>query len=240
MKYLKNFGNLCVDLIFPRRCPVCDNPVKPFGKLICDSCIPKVKYVGKNKCLKCGKPVEDEIIEYCGDCMRIKHIYDRGFSVFEYASIADSIYRFKYRNRREYAAFYGECMAARIGTILLSLGVEAIVPVPIHRSKQRSRGYNQAKLLADELSKRINIPVRDDLIIRSKKTIPLKELAPNERKNNIKGAFKLACNDVKLTTIVIIDDIYTTGATIDAVSAVFRAAGVKSVFALSLAIGQGI
>ena len=229
-----------VNLLFPRRCVVCDNPVNPYGKLICHDCAKTLRYVRGPRCYKCGKPLSDETMEYCDDCKRHEHEYISGMALFEYKTVADSIYRFKYRGRREYAKFYGGQLALVFGMKLRALKIQAIVPVPIHKSKMHTRGYNQAKLLADELSKHTKIPVIDNLVIRNKKTVPLKDLSPAERNNNLRGAFKIGRNGVKLETIIIIDDIYTTGATVDEISRLLHGAGIANVYFLSLAIGQGV
>lgn len=116
---------------------------------------------------------------------------------------------------------------------------EALVPVPIHPSRERQRGYNQAELLAREVSVRTGIPVYGDIVARKKKTAPQKNLDNVQRQNNLKRAFKILRNDVKLNTIVIIDDIYTTGSTIDMLTATLQAAGIRNVYFAVLAIGRG-
>ena len=229
-----------VSLIFPRRCPVCDRAVKPFGALACRECETKVRYVKEPVCFKCGKPLEDDTKEYCFDCEHTRHSYDRGYALFEYKSVADSIYRFKYKGRQEYAAWYGDRICERLGNVIRSINPDAIIPVPIHKSKMRTRGYNQAGLIAHEISKRLSIPVYDDLVIRDKKTAPLKEYTPAERNNILRGAFKITANDVQLKTIIIVDDIYTTGATIDEVSEALRDIGAQKIYFVTLAIGKGL
>ena len=229
-----------ISLLFPRRCPVCDRAVKPYGALACRECEAKVRYVTEPVCYKCGKPLEDDTKEYCYDCAHTRHYYDRGFSLFEYRSVADSIYRFKYKGRQEYAPWYGEKICERLGNTIRAIDPDALIPVPIHKSKMRTRGYNQAFLLAREISGRMNIPVYDGLIIRDKKTAPLKEYTPAERNNILRGAFKITANDVKLKTIIIIDDIYTTGATMDEVSESVKTVGAQKVYFITLAIGKGL
>lgn len=227
-------------MLFPRRCPVCDRPVKLPGKLICGECREKIKYVGEAHCLKCGKPTEQKEREYCFDCEKRKHGFVQGKSLFEYKSAADSIYRFKYAKRREYAEFYGEEMERQWRELMREWEPQAIVPVPIHKSRRRARGYNQAELLAEELGRRFGIPVEKELIVRCKKTVPQKELSGEQRQNNLKRAFKISKNDVKLSTIIIMDDIYTTGSTVDAMSEVLKKSGVDKIYVLSLAIGSGL
>ncbi|MDD6811969.1 MAG: ComF family protein [Lachnospiraceae bacterium] len=239
-EYIKTFCGMLLDFIYPRRCPVCDKAVKPFGNLICEECKEKMEYIKAPFCLKCGKELKEKRAVFCHDCSAKEHIYDRGMALFTYSSVADSIYRFKYRGRQEYAAYYGERMAKLLGSRILAIKPDALVPVPIHSSKKRKRGYNQAEVLAEELGTRLGIPVKKNLIKRVKKTVPMKDLSAQERQNNLKKAFKICHNDVKLDTIVIIDDIYTTGSTVDAVAKEFRQAGVKHIYFVTLAIGNGI
>ena len=94
--------------------------------------------------------------------------------------------------------------------------------------------------MAAELSKHSGIPVNRKLIIRKKKTKPQKDLTTQERQNNLKKAFKICPNDVKLSTIVIIDDIYTTGSTIDDMAKLLMASGIQKVYYVALAVGRGI
>ena len=237
---VKTFLGTITDLLYPRRCPVCDRAVTPFGSLICETCKREPVYIKELCCMKCGKELAKEEEEYCADCRRQRHLFDRGRALFAYKSIADSIYRFKYKGRREYAAYYAECIAGRLGGWIVQCRPDALVPVPIHDSKRRMRGYNQAEVLAKELGRMMNIPVESNLIKRVRKTVPMKDLSAFERQNNLKRAFKICRNDVKLSTIIIIDDIYTTGSTIDAMSYELRKAGVKRIYFVTLAIGKGL
>lgn len=236
----KFFYGMLLDLFYPRRCPVCDKAVKPFGNLVCEECSKKIKYVKSPYCQKCGKELKDKREFFCHDCACKEHIYDKGMALFDYSSVADSIYRFKYRERQEYAAYYGERMAYILGERILSLHPDALVPVPIHSSKKRARGYNQAEVLAKEVGRLLDIPVDTKLIKRVRKTEPMKNLSAQERQNNLKKAFKICHNDVKLSTIIIIDDIYTTGSTMDAMAYELRQAGVKNIYFAALAIGKGM
>jgi ComF family protein len=229
-----------INIFFPRRCPVCDDIVRKAEGLVCRACMPRIKYVEGPTCMKCGKMLKSAGLEYCYDCDGKTHIYDRGMALYDYKSISDSIYRFKYKGRREYASFYGEEICKYLGEEIKRLKPDALLPVPIHRKRIRERGYNQAALLAEEMSKGLRIPVMDRLIIRRRRTAPQKDLNERERQNNLKKAFKISQNDVKLNTAIIIDDIYTTGSTIDAVAEELRRAGVLKIYFVALAIGRGI
>jgi len=124
--------------------------------------------------------------------------------------------------------------------VIRGWNAQALVPVPIHSSRQKDRGFNQAECLAQEIGKRLQIPVCRDLLIRVRKTVPQKELDETERQNNLKKAFKMGINSVKLDTIIMIDDIYTTGSTIDACAAVLLKNGVKKIYFITAAVGQGL
>ncbi|MCR5404777.1 MAG: ComF family protein [Butyrivibrio sp.] len=237
-----------LDIIYPRRCPVCDGVIKVFeirnghlrrGGYIHRGCAKSVKIVRGSTCMKCGKPLgRSSTDEYCSDCVRVQHIFDRGFSVFEYRSISGSVYRFKYLGRREYAVFYAAATKKLLGDRLKVLGIEAVIPVPMYRGKERKRGYNQAAVYAKAVSKILALPYRGDVIARKRDTVPMKELDATGRRNNLKNAFNIVRNDVKFKCVLLIDDIYTTGTTIDELSRVLRVAGVERVYFLTIAIGR--
>ena len=237
---MKNIRINPLDYLFPSRCVVCDEVSDSPGEGICEKCRDKIVYIKEPYCLKCGKQLKKEEKEYCGDCEKIRHFFDSGISLYDYGSMSDSVYRFKYAGRTEYAAFYGKDLYEKKAGWLKMLRPDALIPVPIHSSRMRSRGYNQAALIARELSKHSGIPVREQLIRRNFRTRPLKDLSHAERQNNLKRAFKICQNDVKLNTIVIIDDIYTTGSTIDSMTKVLKDAGIGKVYFITLTIGRGI
>ena len=240
VRLLRKLYRICLQLLFPLRCPVCDDIVTPFGEKICLDCMKKLKYVTPPRCLKCGKKLQEEEEEYCRDCSHIKHLFVRGRALYDYGSVAASVYRFKYGNRREYADFYGEEIARYLGDFIRQVRPEGLIPIPLHRARKRKRGYNQALLLANAISRYTGVPVCDKILVRVKNTIPLKQLNPKERQNNLKKAFQLKRNDVKLKTIILIDDIYTTGSTMDEAASVLLAAGVERVYFITLACGAGM
>lgn len=231
-----------LDLLYPRRCPVCQDIVvsKTPGALICLPCRDRLPYVQEPRCLKCGKEIAKEEEEYCRDCrMHPKH-YIRGFPLFTYTDpVRNGIQAFKYHNRREYARFYGETLLKEFGPEFQALKLDGILPVPLHRRRFRQRGYNQAELLAVELGHGLDVPVYSELLVRIVDTIPQKELNDRERVENLKKAFHFQKNKVKLNRLLLVDDIYTTGATIEACTQVLLQAGVEQVFYTSVCIGRG-
>lgn len=227
-------------LLYPTRCPVCDELLGTGTRRMCPACRQRVHYLSGPLCFQCGKKLSDCEAEYCGDCRRGRHLFTAGRALYEYEDIAPALYRFKYGGRREYAAFFAQELAQQLGTYIRSLAPDGLVPVPMYRGKQRRRGYNQAELLARALGKELGIPVYSDLVVRNRDTKPLKELNSEERLNNLKRAFNLGQNGVKLKTIILIDDIFTTGSTIDQVSAVLLAGGSRRIYYIALAIGAGV
>lgn len=189
--------------------------------------------------MKCGKPLSDERNEYCMDCSRKKHAFIQGKALWVYEKgVRESIYRFKYRDRREYAGVYARELAARYAGWIKSCGIEVIVPVPLHKKRKRRRGYNQAQLLAKELGKLLAIPVDTGLLVRVRDTKPQKTLNDTERKNNLKEAFKTTQNIVQLNHILVVDDIYTTGSTLDAAAEALTDAGANGVYTCCINIGS--
>ena len=236
---IKKGTDMILDILFPARCAVCDQ-VLPFGKHeICAGCQINIKYLGNQICLRCGKEVK-EGEEYCYDCRKRSHCFDQGRAVFSYEFIRLSLYRFKYAGRKEYAKFYAKSIALRLKEQKEIWQPQALVPIPLHPKKQKKRGYNQAEEIAVELGKIWNIPVITNLVYRTKNTRPMKEIVGTDRQNNLKKAFKLGTNDVKLKTIIIMDDIYTTGSTMDAVAGECRKAGVEKIYFITVSIGNGL
>lgn len=237
---IENVKNAILDLVFPRHCPVCDEVV-PFdeGK-VCRSCIRKIKYIKEPRCRICGKQLFDEVQMLCTDCESRKHIFDYGFSLYDYNSMKKSIYRFKYNGRSEYSQFYAEDIYKHLKEEIEAMEADSIIPIPVHVTKQRQRGYNQAQLIAKELSRLTGIPMYTNVVKRVKKTVPQKELDIRGRQNNLKKAFNIATNVVKLNKTILIDDIYTTGTTLDAVALLLKQNGVKDVSFITLSIGEGI
>lgn len=173
------------------------------------------------------------------DCGRKKHAFLQGKALWVYEEgIRESIYRFKYRDRREYAGVYASELAVRYGGWIKRQGIQAIVPVPLHKKRKRKRGYNQAELLAKELGRLLEIPVDTGLLVRVRDTKPQKTLNDIERKNNLKEAFKTTQNIVQLNYILVVDDIYTTGSTLDAAAKALTDAGAKGVYTCCISIGS--
>ena len=237
-------GEWLKDLLFPRRCPVCDRPVLPAGALICEECAKTLHPVGRDTCMCCGKPVAGRQ-ELCADCAKRPHIFTAGTAVYTFRSCSGALYRFKYRGREEYADFFGESMARRLRVwqaegpgAVRRRPPEALIAVPSSGDRVRRRGYDQSLLLARAMSRRTGIPVLENVLLRTRSTPPMRGMPAAERQKNLKKAFLVHGNSVESKSIMLIDDIYTTGATMDACAEQLRKAGSGPVFFMTLAIGE--
>lgn len=150
-----------------------------------------------------------------------------------------SIYRFKDGGRREYAEFYAKESARLYGDWMKRNEIQAIIPIPIHKHKKHQRGYNQAEVFARRLGELCGLPTDTKSLIRVVDTLPQKTLNDRERKNNLKKAFKIGVNGVQWKKVLVVDDIYTTGSTVDAAASVLQEAGVEKIYILSITIGNG-
>lgn len=207
---------------------------------ICTSCRKKIIRIAEPVCKKCGKPLSDERKEYCGDCVRKHHSYRQGKAVFLYkGEMRQSMYRFKYNNRREYASFFAAEAAAQYAGWIRRRKIEAIVPVPMYPGKKCRRGYNQAEVFARALGRKLEIPVETKLVKRIRDTTPQKELNDSERRKNLQNAFQVMTQNIQYHQLLLVDDIYTTGSTMDAVTEVLLLAGVKNIYYICISIGQG-
>lgn len=233
-----------VGFVFPPHCPVCDQLLDEPGELVHDRCMSMLYPVSGSCCLHCGRMITGKG-EYCPDCIKkYKNgviTFAQGKGIWQYkGEIKKTMYRFKYSNRREYGFFFAKMASAKYSTWIRNKKVEAILPVPMFRKKERRRGYNQACVFAKYLSRELGIPVVDNLVSRIIDTTPMKGLDDKNRKKNLKNAFQTANSIVKYSYILVVDDIYTTGSTADALVAEIKQNGIKEVYFLSICIGQEI
>ena len=234
-----------LDMIYPVRCPICEEIVVPKGDRICTSCKDKLEYIHEPRCYRCSKPIEQEEQEYCRDCRHGPHHYDAGCAVWVYGdNMKHSVARYKYHGKKEYAKFYVEEVLRLYGDWIRKLSPDALVPVPIHKSKYMERGYNQADILARGIARELKLPVLSDLLIRNRKTLPQKMLNDKERFRNLKAAFEMNGKQAdsypkQLSKVLLVDDIYTTGSTLEACARVLKSHGIKEVYFIVLCIGKG-
>lgn len=227
--------------LYPVHCPGCDRPL-PFGVSVCCRCQKKLPYIKEPFCYQCGKPVTSWEQELCYDCRIFPKSFKNGLALFLYNEITrPSMTAFKYQNKRILSDFFVREILSCHQAILTSWGIQGVVPVPIHKNKRKIRGYNQAELLAKKLAFYLDIPCYN-LLIRTSDTIPQKNFNPQSRLTNLIDAFDIhknyrKTNLNKLGRLLLIDDIYTTGATMEVCTRVMLKAGVLEVKIYSICIG---
>jgi len=229
--------------LYPPRCPICEK-IPPKGLLICSSCYGAISFVEQPYCYSCGKPLDSMEQEVCFDCSKHPKSFRQGFSLARYNAVTKpSLSAIKYKNRRQHLPFYVQETKERYGTLFQSLQLDAILPVPIHPKRLKKRGFNQASLFAIALGNQLGIPVYDSVLIRTVNTLPQKNLSPEKRLENLKKAFslhpELHKRKLPFQKVLLVDDIYTTGSTMEAITELLHHAGVIDVYIFSICIGNG-
>lgn len=232
------------DFIFPPRCPICNRVRLPWEERCCPACRMSLKMVGDHYCFYCGRQVLEQE-EYCLRCKKKQPVYDRGFSVFLYeGALKESLMGFKFQGREWNGQFYADEIVRYHGDELAAFGAEAIVPVPIHRKKLRKRGYNQAEVLAKHIAGKLNLPCRSGLLVRKIYTTPQKELGETDRLRNLMNAFAISDSkrEKKRMTpksVILVDDILTTGSTLEVCGRILKRAGVERIAVVTVCTGSG-
>lgn len=234
--------NSVLGMFFTNTCPLCGKVLAFNAKGACKECNEKVKYVREPRCQKCGRPLGDMDQILCEECAKRNHHFDAGICIYEHTGqIKKSIYEFKYKNRREYGEFYAGESVKMYGKLLKQWNIDAIIPVPIHKDRERERGYNQATVFGQALARIIAVPIKKNILIRTKKTERQKELTDIMRYLNLKNAFSIDRNAMEgIKNVLVVDDIYTTGSTVDACSSILKKAGARKVYFLCISAGKGI
>jgi ComF family protein len=212
----------------------------PKGGLICPECVKKLSFVKNPVCKRCGKEVISTDMEYCFDCVRHKRTFEYGRALLNYDETAgSSMAKIKYKNKREYLDFYGEAIYARYGKLIRRMKADVLVPVPVHPSRKKERGFNQAEILARRIGEHLGLAVCPSMLVRNKKTMPQKGLDPAGRLKNLEEAFSSGNMIEGVKGVILVDDIYTTGSTIEACTRALKKAGIKRVYFLAICIGRG-
>ena len=221
---------VALNLFFPPWCIGCGRE----GKYICDSCCEKLPLISPPICIKCGRPLTDR--NTCPGCIEEPVAIDGIRAPFLFHGvIRKAIHEFKYRNLKAVAS----SLAGFLYDYLQENPIpgDVLVPVPIHRKRQRERGYNQSSLIARELSRKNGLPIIEDCLIRRINTPPqVRTTSASERRQNIADAFACVNERLKGRQVILIDDVSTSGATLNTCAGVLKAAGAASVWGLTVAL----
>jgi ComF family protein len=229
---LKNNFQTFLDILYPPRCVSCNR----LDEWLCPNCWQQIPFITFPVCHRCGTPGPVAAPSHCQQCAhnRLRHIDAiRAVSYFEDGPIRRAIHYLKYNNRKAVSTILGKILAD--GFQRFNLTADVIVPVTLHPARLHQRGYNQSELLARELGHLLDIPVNSSTLQRIRNTKSQMELSADERHQNIMNAF--VCRDEKLSgqKILLIDDVCTTGSTLDACADALKQRGAASVWGLTLA-----
>jgi len=220
---------LAIDSFFPKRCVGCGQ----LGGFFCPECLGKLSKLLPPLCPNCGRPQPSGIV--CPDCWQRQTEIDGIRSPFRFDDIIrKAIHQLKYQNLKAISP----CLAELLADYLIShpLPGEALICVPLHPQRIRERGYNQSNLLARGLSERIDLPVIENCLIRVKQTQPQVRTADvEERRRNVADAFMCRDERVSGKQIILIDDVCTSGATLESCAVALKNKGATSVWGLTLA-----
>ncbi len=245
----KRLAEAALDLLYPPAlyCVCCGKIIDASRTYrLCNECMSGMKWIGARTCANCGRALGDiNPGSLCYNCREHPHAFGRGYTCTEYGTHERAIvFSLKYDGHPDIAAVIGEIlsdrMLAEFSADELDAMYDAALPVPVHPAKKSRRGYNQAALIAEEFCRRTGLRMDDDILIRTRETHIMRSLGPEQRRENIRGAFSIRPRRMPAVPgkrFLLIDDIYTTGSTVDELASVLKQAGASKVDFLSFASG---
>lgn len=252
ISWFEKIGNELLDLVYPPGlyCISCGKITDDSRTYrLCNDCMASVNWITERHCQKCGRPLSpNDPGEICFRCSvressGSSQSFDKGYACAGYGAVEQSvIFALKYGSRTDIGNTLGEIlydrMVSEYGEDVLAGRYDLVTPVPTHRDKQAVRGYNHADLMGKSFAKRAGLRYDPEVVIRTRPTLPMKGLGPEARIANIQGAFGVRARRLPLISgarILLVDDIFTTGATIDEIARILKDAGASRVDFLAFA-----
>ena len=228
---------MLLNALFPPQCLCCGVLLHQHGAL-CNDCWQSLHFITAPMCHSCGHPFEYDLGEeaLCGECIRERPVYDSAYSVLVYDDTSKALmHKLKFEDQGHLAPIFADWLHTHMQHLS---SPDIVIPVPLSRKRLFARRYNQSALVAKELAKRLNITYDPQLLLRTKHTKPQTGLTRPQRQENVAGAFRVAMPHGEIITnksILMIDDVMTTGATIEACTKTLKKAGAGQVHVLTLA-----
>jgi len=229
-KYIKTMA----DLFLPPLCFCCEKRI--LEDYLCGNCQKKLMFLHPPLCRFCAKPLSENLTGVCKNCQKKTFSYERLLSILAYREpLISLIHPFKYTNCNYLGQFLSSLMINHLKKIeFKGYDYDLITAVPMHKHKLKSRGYNQAEILGKLLSNYFKIPFQNDIIYDINIRPQQAKLSSLKRKDNIEGAFKVE-KDLKDKSLILVDDIFTTGSTARACSEALKAKGAQRITVITLA-----
>jgi ComF family protein len=232
-------------LVFPAPCRICEATLTTASRIpVCSTCLSSLQPLAGAGCQKCGRPFVSDVAAastaaqpLCHLCRRDVYHFDlaRSFAVYNDAMVR-AIVLLKYHAVTPLGGWFAARLAEVVARNPKAFAADVVVPVPLHASRLRERGYNQAELIARPLARRLGLPLRAVLLVRTKPRPDKLKLTRKERWQTVRGAYAMrADSTIDKVRVLLVDDVFTTGATLDACARVLRQAGASRVVALTVA-----
>lgn len=229
---LQKSSQFLLDLLLPPRCLNCQTN----QSWLCQNCLRQIAFITTAVCQRCGAPVKFKNVSGCEQCQNNPfHYLDglRAAAYFENNPMRSAIHFLKYRNHQAVVSILGQILVDTYRRHRLL--AEVVAPVPLHPTRLQERGYNQSELLAREVAQLLDLSINTHTLYRNRQTESQVKLSAGERYQNVAGAFSCRNQELAGRKILLIDDVSTTGSTLEACAAALKASGVAAVWGLTLA-----
>jgi competence protein ComFC len=241
--WLKNISGALGSIVFPAGCRLCDELLVHAALLpICELCLSSFTTIAPGSCDLCGLPATFDpefphAVSYCRDCQERRFAFQlaRSYGLYE-RPLVRAILLLKYERIEPLGTWFAERLTELVAKEQERMAADVVVPVPLHRQRSRERGFNQVDVFGRPLARRLRLPYRPVLLMRSRPRPEKHLLRHDERWDAVRGAFAMGSGGrVDNLRVLLLDDVMTTGATLDACTRALREAGAKSVVGLTLA-----
>jgi len=245
---LTTASDALVSVIFPAGCRICDQLLTDSRRVpICRQCLASLQRIPSIACETCGLPLpgfaqKEKQPLLCPACKDKTYAFDcaRSYAIYD-GPLVRAILLLKFEQIEPLGIWFAERLVEVVHSEAEKLAADVVVPVPLHRQRERERGYNQAALISTPLAKRLLLPHRGVLLVRTRARPDKRILSLEERWESVRGAFATRPgSQVDNLRVLLIDDVLTTGATLDSCARALLEAGAKSVVALTVARAVGI
>lgn len=224
--------NTILLLLFPHKCFYCGKVLADEG-YVCEQCVSIIPHTGEELCPICGKQEEDCL------CQQAPTAYDGCTSALFYTrEVAYGIHRYKYEGKSYYADYLAKLMAEKFSLRYGDTPIDLITYVPMHKTKRKQRGFCQTKLLADRLAQKLEILLDDSILVNTGRgNVQMEQHSLKARQENVKISFKLAKGaSVSEKAVLLVDDVLTTGSTLNRCAALLKKAGAREVYCITAAV----
>jgi ComF family protein len=233
------FRSTLFQFLLPPQCPCCEKFSEEGKQGFCSDCLSQIRWIEPPFCSICGIPFISSEVEThpCGACVTHRKYFTiaRALGAFE-GSLQEAIHRWKYEGKTYLTPFFAEWMAEGLDRYWEPGSFDLLIPVPLHTRRLRERGFNQALLLVKDLSRRTGIPYQKKILQKKKLTIPQVNLSGVEREKGLRGTFNVIEKEKLLgMSVLLVDDVYTTGATVNECSKMLLRGGAERVDVFTLA-----